>query len=522
MRRLCLVVFIFLCATSARASLTNVYIAQTAAGGDTGADCNNAHGVMFFNTAGNWGAGAAQIGAGTTVHLCGTFTGAANTIMLTIRGNGASGAGNSVTILFESGANLTAPYWSSNGAINCSSHNFIIIDGGTNGQIQNTSAGTNLANNNVGTNGIYLTSCNNIEVRKLNIQNIYVHSGLGSDGGSSGGIVCNDHCDQLSIHDNTIAHVHSAIFDGYNTFTSTSIYNNTTNDHVWGIAVLDNGGSNGSGLFIYGNTIGPSFFNWKDTGFSFHYDGIFFTASNPGSSLSNVYCYNNFVHGDMDVAGSGYIFVGAISGTLSNINVFNNVIVHEIGTQHPQSLLDYGSAASGTNVYNNTFVSTGHDPPTSFFYTTGSNNIKYQNNVMSTVYSAYYFWPNNYNPISASDFNVFFNQANIGCNNYGSGPVNCIATLGSWQSSTGFDAHSVAGNPNLDSNYRLQSGSAAIGMGTNLTGVCIGQPNPGLGALCFDKAGVARPSTGAWDAGAYQLSLSGSPAPPTGLKATVH
>src|SRR5437867_2711294 len=65
----------------------NIYIAQVATGLDDGSSCANAHAVTFFNTAGNWGVGASQIGAGTTVHLCGTIT-----TQLIAQGNGASGS----------------------------------------------------------------------------------------------------------------------------------------------------------------------------------------------------------------------------------------------------------------------------------------------------------------------------------------------------------------------------------------------------------------------------------------------
>ena len=58
-----------------------------------------------------------------------------------------------------------------------------------------------------------------------------------------------------------------------------------------------------------------------------------------------------------------------------------------------------------------------------------------------------------------------------------------------YQSSTGFDANSITSNPNLNSSYQPIAGSPVIKAGTNLYSVCNGQPNPGLGALCFDAAG---------------------------------
>jgi hypothetical protein len=84
-----------------RTALANdIYMAQSATGGANGADCNDAYDYDFFNAARNWGSGANEIGPGTTVHLCGTFTASSpNTTALTFRGSGASSS--PITVLFE-------------------------------------------------------------------------------------------------------------------------------------------------------------------------------------------------------------------------------------------------------------------------------------------------------------------------------------------------------------------------------------------------------------------------------------
>ena len=63
----------------------DIYIAQSASGTGNGSSCANSRAASFFNSSGNWGAGAAQIGPGTVVHLCGAVSN------LTFQGNGASG-----------------------------------------------------------------------------------------------------------------------------------------------------------------------------------------------------------------------------------------------------------------------------------------------------------------------------------------------------------------------------------------------------------------------------------------------
>src|ERR1700721_1986721 len=75
----------------ARASITNVYIAQSALGTGDGSSCANARATSFFNISSNWGSGSAQIGPGTTVHVCGTIDGAAGGTGLTFQSSGPAG-----------------------------------------------------------------------------------------------------------------------------------------------------------------------------------------------------------------------------------------------------------------------------------------------------------------------------------------------------------------------------------------------------------------------------------------------
>ena len=78
------------------------------------------------------------------------------------------------------------------------------------------------------------------------------------------------------------------------------------------------------------------------------------------------------------------------------------------------------------------------------------------------------------------------------------------------------DQGSTQSDPKLDSNYKPQTGSSAIQLGQNLTSLCTGN----LAPLCFDKNGNTRPTTGNWDAGAYQFGAG--VAPPANLKAAVN
>src|SRR5690242_4189675 len=75
----------------AQAAVNDVYIAQNGTGNGSG--CSSPLDVSYFNQSSHWTSGVpsgTQIGPGTTVHLCGMFTGAAGSSELTTKGDGTS------------------------------------------------------------------------------------------------------------------------------------------------------------------------------------------------------------------------------------------------------------------------------------------------------------------------------------------------------------------------------------------------------------------------------------------------
>src|SRR5437763_1113012 len=79
----------------AACAAADIYITQNTSGGDSGANCANAHSASWFNS---------NASGGNIYHLCGTFTGTAGQNMLVAP---AGSAGNTLTILFEPGAIMT-------------------------------------------------------------------------------------------------------------------------------------------------------------------------------------------------------------------------------------------------------------------------------------------------------------------------------------------------------------------------------------------------------------------------------
>ena len=116
----------------------NIYVAQASAGGRNGVDCADARDLGNL-TAGDWA-------PGNTIHLCGTITSPTGSSGLVALGSGTSS--QPITIKFEPGTILQSPYFGYNngcsslatclGGIEVYNRNYIVIDGGTNGIIQNT------------------------------------------------------------------------------------------------------------------------------------------------------------------------------------------------------------------------------------------------------------------------------------------------------------------------------------------------------------------------------------------------
>ncbi len=527
--------FLLLSASAAFGSASNIYITQS--GSASGNCTSNVQTPAFFNNANNWGSGGSQIGPGTVVLICGTFTGGAGATEFTFQGSG-SGASNTVTLKFDNGAVLTSPYWSANGAIACNNLSYITVDGGTNGTIQNTANGTNLANQ-ASSGGINFSSCSNVTIQNLTIQHLYLHTGVGSDGGGTVGISF-DGGDSVTINNNTITDVRTALDFAYRTVTSLTISNNTTNDHVWGIHIGDSdGGASASGVSVYNNTVGPAFNIWADAAQAFHADGIFFTCANSGASFTNSSIYNNYVHGDMSSTvtsghiqnSTGYIYIDGACGNAKGIKVFNNVVSHDVsGTSGvgPEGLLvlrwSSGNGTPGVSVYNNTLSVA--QPPLTDCVKLGSGSvgeITMSNNIMSGCGTGLVI-PGASSTISASDHNVWYNLANHFAA-VGGGPT-YYSSLSSWHSATSFDPSSSSSDPKLTTNYTLNSGSSAIGLSSNLHGLGVtsldsdkaGNPRLGSGISCVPTPGTPN----CWDAGANQDgSGAATPTPPSSLAAVV-
>jgi hypothetical protein len=547
-------------ATFSFASTTDFWITQGGAGAANGSSLSNAASCggpgqstcAAFNSASNWGSGAAQIGPGTTIHLSGTFTAAANACnYMQFQSSGTSG--NPITVHFESGAVLTAPTWGSGCyAIYSSGHNYITVDGGNTGcalfgsptasasctsqgtftgggTIQATANGTGLAYQ-ANTAAIGAYNCSNCTFENLIISDIYVHT---CNGGGTSSSSCSDengdptgaiYIDGGSnvIVTNNIAHdMKWCIEDNFNNGdTNVQFYGNQVYNVDHGFVIANSGTDlNFTYGYVYNNWYhDPQ--NWDDAGNNNHHDGVHFWATGTGVSLTHSYVYNNLFSGNFGYNMNSGVYQENLGYNIAACDawVFNNVLAPSAGVPTGNGLVGLG-ANGGVGCWssvNNTLV--GYNTTNATAMNANTTAGTSYNNIVNIVNGAI----SGYNVDGgAIDYQDYYTIGSGGWN--GGGPLSVWVSYcqANFVSTLGCDAHSISTNPNLSSAFVPNSGSPVIAKGKSLYSTCNGEPNPGLGALCYDAAGNARPSSGSWDLGAFQYSSTPAPAAPSGLAAVV-
>ncbi|HSY33635.1 MAG TPA: hypothetical protein VLA42_16760 [Verrucomicrobiae bacterium] len=511
-------VFSGLAATGAYAQASNVYITQD--GGGNGVCSSNVHNPAWFNSSANWGTSASQIGPGTIVHLCGTFNAPAGAnSYLRFQGSGTSG--NPITLLFENGAIVQAPYFSANnGGIDVNGQQWIVVDGGTNGILQNTAEGTGLTYQQ--DTALIKGMGNNFTVKNLSMLNVYVHQ-IGDDGGGGPqgwAFAVWGQSSNLTIGPN-------------NTFTQCN---------VCAFYAFQGGEQN---LVITGNNfslsnqaieLGPGNSGTKVMT-NIQVDHNTYVASRNWDNAANYY-HHNFFHPFTCTAGSSIV---------GNLLIFDNTVTGDVG-QHSTSMifLENNNGGSGGTmgswyIFNNTFNKTNTDAPGSsgIVAVMSANGFFLNNTVVDAGGSGNYAWPS-FNAYGGAtgwtvQNNIFYGGAyqidiqapatvnankNVYYGGIGGSPwvyhSTFTGSFSTWQAACSCDSGSSISNPLLNSDMTISAGSAASTLGANLSSM-------NITALNFDKVGTARPS-GSWSSGAIQLGSASAqiPKPPTGLAATVN
>ena len=482
----------------------DLYVAQTAQGSANGNDAADSLAGSWFNTASNWGAGLNQINPGDMIHLVGTFTSG-----ITAQGSGSPG--RYTTIYFEPGANFTM---AAGNAIALGNNNYLLVDGGQNGLIQNTGNGTGLTQQ-IPVIGVSATpSIGNITVQNLTMTNLFVHApGTVGTTEVGSGIFLYGAMTNIDVHGCTIAQIQHGIMLDYAPGSSGNwnIYSNVLLKCGWGIGIgSGNNNSMLTGLNISNNQVnGQS--AWDTSNNYYHENGIYIFAESAGASVANVTVSGNVLGPDGGNNSTAALFMSSASGAgINNVLIYNNILFSQ-GVYLNNGFISLSYKINNTKILNNTL-----DANTS--KSIGLNmqscsNAVFYNNLYADGQQAVmingYGWTSTLNAI---DFNDYFNLAG-GSAGWGGNGGGSFAT---WQS-VGFDLHSSKTNPGFvnltKGDFHLQ---LANNLGTNLTSL-------GISGLNMDKDGKPRPASGRWDAGAYQfnpgvLSLPVVPSAPQGLR----
>jgi hypothetical protein len=507
------IVIIVVIAITPPASATTRYIAQSEGIFSGGTACKGQTAITpdTFN-------GIRNV-PGDVNYICGTITAEAGAQLLKPKGNGA--AGKPVTIKFDTGATLQAPYFAPSpnggcgGAICLYGLSYYTVDGQNTGTIQDTANGTGLAYNQK-TEAIEGYKCNHCTVENLTIANMYVHTSSSDTTADASA----QRCISVSGSDWLIQHnvMHDSgwcLYENYNNgdgnvvIVGNTIYNT---DHGWMLASQVSGGS--SGPFIFHNNTVYGYANWDTGNDTYHHDGIHcFTSETDGSAahITLLAIYDNYFKGPIGKNATAHVFIegGAGSGSTpcadetSGIAIYNNVAVGD--QADPDGLFGLFSgnytAEHGGGVYNNTLISTaGSEVGVCFSANSDTSGMTFENNAVSgcnqLMETDHIPFKPDYNQYAEGGGNAFV------CN----GNFNSPAQFSSWQSCVKGDRHSeYKSSLKLSSDDQIQAGSPLIDKGTNLTSLCTGP----LAKLCSDYAGNARPATGAWTVGAESTATSG-------------
>lgn len=479
------------------------YVAQSILGNGNGASATNSKALSFFNSETSWSSPikvSGKIGPGDTVHLVGTIT-----MPLIVQASGL--AGKPITILFEFGAKMSHPAWpstpnsTSGGAIAVSRKDYITIDGGANGVIENTANGTGLTNSvcAVGING---TSASFFTVRNLTIRNLYVRK-KGSEYSPGSAAISNtakndDRFTDFLVENCTISDVMIGIDTDYTAGCANYTFrNNTIYNCNWGGRCGDRRSSSTITNVTIANNNFFNFTNWDGTDnatqAAFHHNG-FYCWAESGGTFNKVTAYGNkigpnFTSVSPNGATSGLFFSG--SGMIGPILIHSNLFVENTADSPSNGNIFVWPAASAvTRIYNNTFVGGGTGIAIGYEGVRGGS-LYIANNLCTG--KNFIYVTNNTLVRATIDNNLGYNLSSGQEYSWSSNSSLSARTFAQWQN-LGFDIHGINSNPYFVSstNFALQSSSPAKGSGMDLSNY-----------FTIDKEGNTRSS---WDIGAYSLN----------------
>jgi hypothetical protein len=509
---------------------STLYLASTAAGTGLGTSCANAQAFGGSRTA----------IAGSTLTLCGTFTSS-----ITLNGSGTNTA--PITLAFDcaSQAKFSMPALPSSGTVILTG-SYVIVDGKSCGfvtpasgpssgqsysQMASTSNCQSGCTNSQISMGIIANSGNsNVTIQNLSMGPFFLHNTTAPTpwGGAPYPVAF-----QFNYAKGNITANNNYLTDCAWCFTgqsgSVTISNNVIRnfDHGLGMGIDSTTPLVISNVYYFGNDLSGAS-AWDTTDNEFHHDGLHLWAycsdNNSycdGSYWSNVYIYGNHFHGNWGTHPTAFVY---FEDNVRNAWLFNNIFDCSTSPSQCNTSVTYLPGVN-VNVLNNTFFA--YPGTVGGQLTLGGPNITVVNNIFATT-SLYFV---GIMPTDTSGNNKTSNvilRNNVYMNNQGKNgwmyQGKWYQAYSSWQAASGELAGNYYQEMTVDpTTGKLLSGSPAAGQGIDLTATCILQPNPGLGALCFDNAAQPRAflSGVKWDPGVHKSPQSSTPGIPGTVKGSV-
>jgi hypothetical protein len=433
-------------------------------------------------------------------------------------------------LIFDTGASIQIPYCPATGCIEIT-HNYVLIEGGVstpcgwniatntsegtcNGIIESTNNGSPAGGyaNQQQSYGIYCSGANNVEIRDIYLENIYVLSGGDYSNFPSGDPDSTriNNCSG-SIHDSKMSQAKNSLTI---IMTSGSQSWSAYNNEMFNVGGGPSGPLSGGGTYtfnLYGNYI-HDFYLWANSPTcTNHSDGIYLFGQTAGAANLTGSVYNNIFYGNITSGGNCFTSYFYLDNTLvvNNLLVFNNVFGSTDAPGGGSGYINidlYTGSTTGNYFVNNTFVVPSGTAPAAATF--GHGTFTFENNLFDVNATS---MVNNATGSPTQDYTVY--AANAGCANSSGGSSNCwkysstfYTNFSGWKRACSCDSHGTftTGSAGLNSSYIPQSGSIAIGAGVNLASLSIT-------ALNSDPTGNARPAgSTAWTAGAYDFANQAS------------
>lgn len=509
----------------------NIFISQNGGTFAGGSVCNGQN-TVAVGTSNN-----ATYKPGDVLNLCGVITSG-------FYMNSSGSSGNPITVKFDTGARISPPFC--NGiCFNLGGSNWVVVDGGSpcgpgtacstaefanqtgypaglTGIIEATSNGTSAQNKKDGQ--LVSASGSNVEIRNLVIRNEYRRTST-TDLFSTYDLAnaIRTYNSNVSVHDSVIHDSGTGWMIASSPVSNISLYNTSIYHTNWEYGHGSGNTGQQSNISIHDNHFGDVSV-WDDTatptGQNSHYHHNRIMMYQVGTvavanAFNGLYIYNNLFDGQVGCCSTSEIFFDG--GPFLNTYIYNNIF-NAIG--NPQGvdnaiLQETGGAPDTEWSYNNTVIGAGGSVEFQDCVQLEGSTVVFQNNVVSSCANLVQTKSNT--PVISASNNIYAAGGGVNANQgggifqWGASGTNSF-TLAGWQNSShqdtsGTQYFSSFLSLKLNTDATVQSGSPVIGAGTNLTSVCMSNPN--LAALCFTTSAghtrtpSSRPATGPWDAGAY-------------------